>query len=81
MVTLLYIILPQVSSLESELGHVTLELSHMTLLLDSDCVYLRETVGHVKCQVNSLRSAQVQVLEGLSLTQTVNHKRATQIQV
>ncbi len=62
------------SSLEFELGHVT-------LLLDSDCVYLRETVGVVKSQVDRFKSDQVQVLEGLSLTNTVNTKRAAQIQV
>ena len=78
----------QVTNLQSELSHVTLDLDHVTVkldhvisLVDSETTFLHERCRVVSVDVSTLRAEALQVRETTHLTQVVNIKRSTQIEV
>lgn len=78
----------EVTNLQSELNHVTLDLDHVTVklnhvisLVDSETIFLHERCRIVSVDVSTLRAEALQVQETTHLTQVVNSKRITQIEV
>ena len=78
----------QITNLQSELSHVTLDwehvtvqLSHMTSLVDSESVFLNSTTEVVVSDIVALSTEDGQVRERAALTQSINNKRRSQIQV